>query len=263
MDIFNFYSRLWPVHTGHELIRIGRSGDGGYLVPDCLQGIAACLSPGTGHDVALEEEIYEKFGIVSLLCDPDHERPSELNKNLFYDRLSLCGGITSDKNSITMNEWLNKHNHSHSFPLMLSMDIEGGEYDVIESLTEEDLCKFRIVTMELHGLDNLDVANRLIEKMQKFFDIVHIRPNNACKMQISIDSSIYSYYHALDITFLTKHMRKFAPMRVKSLPSPLDENHVKRGTWFVEGKDRVYEDVDYSFYNESAKRFPYEKLHTF
>jgi hypothetical protein len=38
--------RLHPVVTTHPLIRVGAHGDGGYLVPDDLDGIAACFSPG-------------------------------------------------------------------------------------------------------------------------------------------------------------------------------------------------------------------------
>jgi hypothetical protein len=36
-------ARLHPLVTDHPLIRLGCSGDGGYLVPDDLEGIAACF----------------------------------------------------------------------------------------------------------------------------------------------------------------------------------------------------------------------------
>ena len=41
--------RLHPVTTRHPLVRIGGRADGGYLVPDDLAGVVACLSPGGGR----------------------------------------------------------------------------------------------------------------------------------------------------------------------------------------------------------------------
>ena len=38
---------LSPCSNGHSLIRVGAARDGGYLVPDDLEGIVACFSPGT------------------------------------------------------------------------------------------------------------------------------------------------------------------------------------------------------------------------
>ena len=40
------FKKRGPVKTEHELIRIGGSKDGGYLVPNDLSGIQACFSPG-------------------------------------------------------------------------------------------------------------------------------------------------------------------------------------------------------------------------
>lgn len=256
MDISNFYSKLWPVFTGHKLIRIGANGDGGYLVPDCLNGIVACLSPGTANDIYLEEEIYQKFGIKSLLCDPSHSRPKKLRQELSFDRVKLGRITSSDQQSISMHDWLKKYDLCDSLPLMMSMDIEGGEYEVIDSIASEDLFKFRIVIMELHALAcsaGLLAAEKLIQKMQVLFDIVHIRPNNGCHATLNSASGCFNYYHALDITFLSKHMRKCEPFFVESLPDPLDQNHVPPGTWFVDGANRVYKDVDYSFYEMFAR----------
>ena len=39
-------TRLYPYDSGHTLLRLGPNGDGGYLVPDDLDGITHCFSPG-------------------------------------------------------------------------------------------------------------------------------------------------------------------------------------------------------------------------
>src|SRR5262245_53497979 len=46
--------RLHPVTTDKKLIRIGEEGDGGYLVPDDLDDVVACFSPGVGAVASFE-----------------------------------------------------------------------------------------------------------------------------------------------------------------------------------------------------------------
>ena len=47
----NLAKALRPVITQHPLIRIGSEFDGGYLVPDDLDGVSACFSPGVNDSV--------------------------------------------------------------------------------------------------------------------------------------------------------------------------------------------------------------------
>ena len=46
-----FFGTLHAVDPGLPMIRLGGDGDGGYVVPDDLDGLAACFSPGVS-DVA-------------------------------------------------------------------------------------------------------------------------------------------------------------------------------------------------------------------
>ena len=45
-DVKNLLGRLHPVVTEHRLLRLGCTGDGGYLIPDDLDVFDACFSPG-------------------------------------------------------------------------------------------------------------------------------------------------------------------------------------------------------------------------
>lgn len=44
--VAEFLRNCYPLTTNIELIRVGSNFDGGYLVPNDLQGIEACFSPG-------------------------------------------------------------------------------------------------------------------------------------------------------------------------------------------------------------------------
>lgn len=56
-DVRALIRRMHPVTTEHELVRIGCSGDGGYLVPNDLDGITACFSPGVDNRATFEETL--------------------------------------------------------------------------------------------------------------------------------------------------------------------------------------------------------------
>ena len=66
------------------------------------------------------------------------------------------------------------------------MDIEGGEYEVLNSLAEDDLNPFTTVLVEFHHLDRLNESRswnfriyRAIQVLERDFVLIHTHPNNA------------------------------------------------------------------------------------
>jgi hypothetical protein len=45
-DILDLMQKVRPQDCGIDLIRIGIGGDGGYLIPDDLEGLEYCFAPG-------------------------------------------------------------------------------------------------------------------------------------------------------------------------------------------------------------------------
>jgi hypothetical protein len=70
-ELSDLIRSLHPVDTGKELLRVGPSGDGGYLVPDDLEGIEYCFSPGvsseSGFEAALAEILQLNFTTILFL----------------------------------------------------------------------------------------------------------------------------------------------------------------------------------------------------
>ena len=67
--------KLSPVTCGKELIRLGDDGDGGYLLPDDLGGIAACFSPGVGYSSKFEIDVAAR-GIRVHMADASVDGPA-------------------------------------------------------------------------------------------------------------------------------------------------------------------------------------------
>ena len=61
-------SFLRPHPSPFRFLRIGDDSDGGYLVPDDLDEITGCVSPGVGQTFSFEDSM-SSFGIQSLSID--------------------------------------------------------------------------------------------------------------------------------------------------------------------------------------------------
>jgi hypothetical protein len=231
-----FYRQIWPVDTGIPLIRLGGTKDGSYLVPNVIDGIQLCLSPGTCGMIDFERALSEAYGIPCLLCDPAENAPELLPPLLKFDRIALASVDGSDSKCIS--SWMHSHGYGDAYPLLLSMDIEGGEIDVILGMQEDLLSRIRIATIEFHYLHLLhqDPTSayssgvlQSINKLCSHMDIVHLKPNNNCPFEIrSVGKATSILYTCIELTFLSKQLRKHSPVLIKpgELPHHLDLSNV-------------------------------------
>ena len=65
MSFVEIANILKPKAINTRLIRIGGSKDGAYLLPDCLDTIDRCFSPGVSNRKNFEDELAIKWKIKS------------------------------------------------------------------------------------------------------------------------------------------------------------------------------------------------------
>jgi len=180
-DWENFLSIIRPIEVGSDLVRIGGSYDGSYLVPDDLESISMLISPGIGESRAFEDELYSRFGICSILIDPNTQ-PTHLNPGDLYLDKSISG--SSSSTGITIQELVETTPRGD---LVLQMDIESGEYESLAATNSQTLNRFRVIIVEFHRtdlwIDNIyfqQIIKPVFEKILKDFDVAHIHPNTSC-----------------------------------------------------------------------------------
>jgi hypothetical protein len=172
--------QLHPLVTEHRLIRMGSRGDGGYLIPDDLEGVVACFSPGVDNRASFEASVIER-GIPCFLADASVER-SPINSDIAHFTKKFLGVINND-NTITLDNWVDT-NKSGCGDLILQMDIEGDEWAILLNVSRHTLRRFRIIVIELHDLERLMDKHAFIiirstfERLLEDFYIVHNHPNN-------------------------------------------------------------------------------------
>lgn len=164
--------KLYPIDSGIELIRFGPEGDGGYLIPDDLKGIAACYSPGVSLVSGFEKECAER-GMKVFLADASVECPADEHPLFDFKKMFLGGKPSTG--FMTLEQWVADTSGYANDDLMLQMDIEGYEYEVLNSTPTELLKRFRIMVIEFHGLDRMTTDKaRVLKRLVQTHECVHI-----------------------------------------------------------------------------------------
>jgi hypothetical protein len=182
-EVNNLIHSLRPIDSGVALIRLGPEGDGGYLVPDDLDGIAYAFSPGISTESGFEAALADR-GIQVFLADFSVDRPSEPHPRFVFDKKFV--GALSDNMYMTLDEWKDNHIPDHTGDLLLQMDIEGAEFETLLNASPALLAQFRIMVIEFHYLQDLwnrpffKIVSRVFRKLLLTHTVVHIHPNNGC-----------------------------------------------------------------------------------
>lgn len=56
-DVRSFIHELRPLQPSTPMRRVGKIGDGGYVLPNDLEGITALISPGVSDETSFDTEI--------------------------------------------------------------------------------------------------------------------------------------------------------------------------------------------------------------
>ena len=222
-DVASLIRRLRPQAPRAPLTRIGGSSDGGYLLPDDLDGIVASLSPGVATECGFDEELARR-GIDVLMADASVEGPPVANPRFHFVRKFV--DIWSSDETMSLEDLA----QSRTCPLpdgdlMLQMDIEGAEYRVLAGTSKELLERFRILVIEFHALDELfsrfafGFMRPVFEKLLTSHNVVHIHPNNCTR---ALTRGSLTIPPVMEFTFYRKDRPLAEAGAQLQFPHPLD-----------------------------------------
>ncbi len=179
-----FLERVKPLPITTELTRIGGYGDGGYLIPDDLDGLDGCFSPGVSTIANFELELAQR-GIRSFMADHSVSEPPTANP--LFDFTQKYLGDSNNHMFMRLEDWVLDKAGDNSRDLLLQMDIEGAELPVLLDTPRSILRRFRTMVIEFHNLELLisgpmfSVIQQVFTKILKDFCVVHLHPNNYFK----------------------------------------------------------------------------------
>ncbi len=157
-SVSKILSKFTPRPCPFPLVRVGGDSDGAYLIPDDLEEIVSCFSPGVCNVKDFEDELLDKYGIRSHMCDlsssaEEFKTPLIPGSQTFQKKwLDLYSGPST----ISLFDWIDSAEYGEHGDFLLQIDIEGAEYRNLVFTPQECLNRFRIIVVELHWLSFFD-----------------------------------------------------------------------------------------------------------
>ncbi len=232
--------RLHPVATDRRLVRLGPPGDGGYLIPDDLDGIEACFSPGVSQISGFEKDCAER-GMEVFMADRSVDRPTEWHDRFHFTKKFV--GVTTNDDFMTLDNWVKESLPASASDLLLQIDIEDCEYETFLGMSDALMGRFRIIVGEFHSLNHFwsrpffQVASRAFDKILQTHSCVHIHPNNQSP---AMEKEGLSIPPMMEFTFL-RNDRIASRTPATVFPHPLDSENTAGtplplpGCWYTNG----------------------------
>jgi hypothetical protein len=189
-------------------VRLGANSDGGYIISD-LGNIYDCyISAGVSNEESFSRDFINKYNMNkenSFAFDGTiQDYPYDYTENISFIKKNINAFI--DETNTDLSNLINTYNN-----IFLKMDIEGGEYPWLFSLTKDKLDKFAQIVIEFHGVTDDSWGTILInkiecfEKLCKSHYLVHAHGNNCA----SIDSA--NIPNVMELTYINKKLFQIDP----------------------------------------------------
>lgn len=211
-------------------IRLGRKGDGGYVMYD-IPGITydLLLSGGLNDDTSFDDDFLSKFPYIECYGF-DGTINSAPSKNGRFHFIKKNIGAHNTDTTTNLHEYL--ENYSNVF---VKMDIEGGEYEWLNSLTPTHMDNIAQMVIEIHFSHPFAEAMtkeglKLFENINKTHTLVNFHGNNHGGIQ---DASYLGFGlpQASEFTYINnKYITLPLELNKLPIPLPLDQSNQKKCT---------------------------------
>jgi D-inositol-3-phosphate glycosyltransferase len=198
------------VYSFEKKIRLGVKFDGGYIIGnlDDTNNIYDCyISCGISKEESFSRDFILRYGMNknnSFAFDGTiNNYPPNYTKDITFIKKNI-NNFNDDCNDNLLNT-INNYNS-----IFLKMDIEGGEYNWLVNIKDEQLDKFKQIVIEFHGLgtDKYNCLNKIkfdcLSKLSNSFYIIHVHANN-------YENIWHAIPRVLEITYINKKYIKTTP----------------------------------------------------
>ncbi len=209
--------------AGVKKIRLGREGDGGYVLLDDFHEITAAYSLGIGGDVSFDLDLANR-GLTIYQYDQTIEALPAEHEKFRWKKLGV-----GDKNPRMKLEPLHALMRDNGDgvegpDLLLKCDIEGFEWRMLETAPEGLFRRFRQIVIEAHNFSNVNnpeyapIIAAGVRNLTKDHAVVHVHGNNYAPYFIVGGAPIPA---VLELTFARRDAYTLTPSN-ETFPTDLD-----------------------------------------
>jgi len=211
---FDKYVKSLTVYECKNKYRLGNFKDGGYVLMD-IGGYDLMLSGGVGGDIEFEKAFTEKYKVKCYAFDGTETSGFKLTKDLPL--------VTYINKNVGPHNTNNTSNFDFGFEngnnIFMKLDIEGAEYDLLNSFTDKQMNTIRQLVIEFHWPDTRQKWNALL-KITKTHYLIHYHANNN-------NHIIYNINHnhipaVFECTYIRKDLLDNPGLNKEPFPTKLD-----------------------------------------
>ena len=209
---------LLTVYQFDNKRRLGRNGDGGYVIGildgsyDCYISCGVSNEEGFSRDFIMKYDIEKKKSFAFDGTIDDY--PWNYTRNITFIKKNI-GAVNDD--AVSNMSFLTENYND----IFMKMDIEGGEFDWIISANVDTLNKFKQIVIEIHGLHtdsfgaNYSKKMECLKKLSETHYIIHAHGNNNGTVQDNIPE-------VMELTYVRKNYFSIPPkLNTYPLPDPI------------------------------------------
>ena len=213
--------------------RMGSDNDGGYVMLDDLDRIGTAFSLGILDDDNWDVAIASRGIAVKQYDDSIEGAPSRHPKLQFFRSRIGAAGVPG---TVSIEEIVDQHAPGTAPDLILKMDIEGSEWDVLETIPAEVLSRFAQIVVEFHDLQRLAQrgfhtrATTALTNVARTHQAIHIHGNNHALIKTIKNVPFPS---VLEVSYVSRQLYKFETC-MEVFPTAIDQpNHGGRPDLFL------------------------------
>lgn len=199
---------------GFELIRVGGSSDGGYVMLNNLDDIAGVLSLGVGPDISWDNEISQKVSLIHLYDHTISNLPKPMPEARWFKEKVVAMG---DSTGTSFEEAISRLPDTNQ--LLLKCDIEDSEWEIFSRCDSEILERFDQIVVEFHWLSEklltqkYELMINALQNLARTHSVINIHGNNFAKFQIIANCPIpevieVTYVRTKSYNFNQNHLAK-------------------------------------------------------
>ena len=206
-----------PVFIDKNLIRLGSRHDGGYILAEDLLNSSVSYSLGVGanswFDMVLESKGYSIYlydNTQNHIIKDGKEYVIPEDQNLFFNKIGIDS--YNHGNFKTIDQIIVDNNHTEKTNMLLQCDIEGSEWDIFSSISQNTLIKFSQILIEFHTLHQNMIDDKKYDKMLTSFKNLaenfvpfHVHGNN-CTVPSTFVIDGKNVPNTLEVSYVRKDL---------------------------------------------------------
>lgn len=202
-------------------VRLGNDYDGGYVVPAAALNCDAVVSIGVGPDVSFDFALAQRGARIIQFDHTVEKTPIDHPAFRFFKK---GWGPQTEGEFLCLRD-IDAQLEGNPLHKLFKFDIEGGEYDIFQTMTPEDLQSYEVICCELHDFSKLadeafyGKAKHLLECLAHFHAPVHLHANNYANFILVEGVPIPE---VLELSYLRRDLDSFDGYSREPIPGPLD-----------------------------------------